>query len=141
MPQPGIMVNWGVWAGLAALIFLRAPVAGQTSLPQNTAQQIQLLQEEKFSRTAIQRKLDSQIIYALREQRRGFAVPGVASMKSSLALKRGAGVMVDIQGDVSPSLLDSIKKNGGDIISSFERYGAIRAQVTLVISGNARESP
>src|SRR5437879_65581 len=115
----------------AALFCLPTLAAEGKDLSVNTRDQIQILQEEKLARTPIHKKLDSQLVYALRERRLGLAVRGSFSLKPALTVEPDGRLLVDIRGRVSPGLLGLIKQNGGIVISSFDRYDAIRALVPL----------
>ena len=92
------------------------------------------MQQEKASRTSAQRKLDSQFVYALRQKKTGLAAPGLAALKPALALEQDRRVLVDIDANVSPALLEFIGQNGGLVISSFPRARAIRARITLELA-------
>src|SRR5262245_55276483 len=52
-----------------------------------THDQIRTLQEEKLSRTPIQKKLDSQLLYGLQEKQHGFAHARVRSLRPALELE------------------------------------------------------
>src|SRR2546427_111825 len=102
----------------AALFCLPTLAAEEKDLSVNTRDQIQILQEEKLARTPIHKKLDSQLVYALRERRLGLAVRGSFSLKPALTVEPDGRLLVDIRGRVSPGLLGLIKQNGGIVISS-----------------------
>ena len=103
----------------------------EPALPSQTQAQIDSLQAEKLSRTPAQRKLDSQLVYALKEKRQGFVSRNAISLRSSVAADQDGRLLVDINAVVSPGLLDFIKQNGGTVISSFESYHAIRALLPI----------
>jgi hypothetical protein len=115
---------------LALLSFARSGWAAP-DLPSHARDQIRFLQEEKLSRTPAQKKLDSQLIYGRRERRQGFASRNVTSLRPALSLQEDGRVLVDITAEVTPALLASIEQRGGTIVSSFERYRAIRALFPL----------
>jgi subtilisin-like proprotein convertase family protein len=100
-------------------------------LAPQTRDQIDSLQTEKLSRTPAQRKLDSQLVYAVKEKRQGFVSGNAISLRSSVATERDGRVLVDISAVVAPSLLSFIEQNGGTVIASFERYHAIRALLPI----------
>ncbi len=106
-------------------------VSGAEGLRPVTREQIESLQAEKLSRTPAQRKLDSQLVYAVRQQRQGFVSRKVLLLRPDLGIEADGRVLVDIRAEVGPGLLDFIERNGGRIINSFERYHAIRALLPL----------
>jgi hypothetical protein len=91
--------------------------------------QIQITLDEKESRTTAQRKLDSQLLYALK-QKRG-ENRGVPAMRVDIKPDEKGRVLVDITARVSARLISKIKKLGGEVVSSSERYHTIRARLTL----------
>ena len=107
-------------------------VPGKDLDPQARSQ-IEILQEAKRGRTPAQRKLDSQLIYALRQRNQGAAVAGIASLKPALQFEPDGRVLVDIDAEVVPGLLSLISQNGGVVVNSFQRYHAVRALVPLAL--------
>jgi len=113
---------------------LHAQTASQNSnsgkeLDWKTREQIRILHEEKLSRTPAQKKLDSQLLYLLRQRRQGNIGLGLEALKPSLHLETDGRVLVDLKAHVSPALLSFIKANGGLVVNNFPRYDAIRALV------------
>lgn len=100
-----------------------------TELNWNTREQIRLLHEEKLSRTPAQKKMDSQLLYLLRERRQGRVGFGLDSLKPSLRVEPDGRVLVDLRASISPVLLAFIKAHGGLVVNAFRRYSAIRALV------------
>jgi subtilisin family serine protease len=93
--------------------------------------QIQALRNEKASRTPAQKKLDSRLIYGPKVARRAPLVNRVPALRSPLAIGADDTVLVDIKARVTPGLLEEIERQGGTVLSSFERYESIRARVPL----------
>lgn len=85
--------------------------------------------DEKESRTPAQRKLDSKLVYALR-QRRG-ETRGVPAERIDLKPDARGRVLVDITAKVSKRLLSKIKRLGGEVVSTSERYHTTRAWLAL----------
>jgi hypothetical protein len=98
----------------------------ETSLAIGT---IQSGQNEKASRTAAQQKIDSQLLYALK-QKRG-ETEGVPQEPIQLDLDSKERALVDITADVTPQVTSQIRKLGGAIVSSDERYHTVRARLAL----------
>src|ERR1041385_7089530 len=115
-----LIAKRSVALAVAAFVgFVMTSPAAPELLPQ-TREQIRILQEEKLSRTPAQKKLDSQLLYALRERRQGVAVRNLTSMRSALSVESDGRVLVDIRGEVAASLIELIERNGGTISSALE---------------------
>ena len=131
--------NRVLWSAVLALVLgVGAHAQTRTSanstyrdLQPHTRDQIRLLQEEKQSRSWFQKKLDSQLVYGLRQKRLGVALPGVNALHARLSFEPSGSLLVDIRAEVSSDLLDFIKQNGGTVVSSFPRYHEVRAVVPL----------
>lgn len=105
---------------LAALFALGAPPHAAAA---------QAAGDEKESRTPAQRKLDSQLLYALYE-RRGERVRR-GTPKSDVEVDARGRVFVDIRARVSKSLLARVRRLGGEVVSSSEPYDSILARFPL----------
>lgn len=96
--------------------------------------QIQALMQEKAGRTAAQKKLSSQLIYAARGAR-GLRIAGADAVYANAAEHVGADfahrVSVDLKGQVSNTLVADIHRLGGTISYASARNGAIRATIPL----------
>ena len=90
---------------------------------------VQTSQDDKASRTAAQKKIDSQLLNALK-QKRG-ETRGVPTDPIELDLDQKGRALVDITADVSPQIASRIRKLGGAVISSDERYHTMRARLAL----------
>ena len=131
--------NQSLWCAALALVLVLG-VHAQTKTSANSAfkdlepharDQIRLLQDEKRSWSWFQKKLDSQLIYALRQKRLGAVLPGVSALRARVSLEPSGSLLVDVRAQVSPELLDFIKRNGGTVVNSFPRYHAVRAMLPL----------
>ena len=120
---------------LAALLGLTvaAPLFSQPSpdISDSALQQIQSILAEKQSRSTTQLKVDPTLIYTAR-----FAVglnTGTVSdvVAPTAPLDAGNRVQVDIRGAVSDALLQQIQNLGGEIVSAFPQYGAVRANLPI----------
>jgi len=85
--------------------------------------------DEKSSRTAAQKKIDSQLLYALK-QRRG-ETRGVPTERIDIELDQKGRALIDITAKVSPQVTARIRKLGGIVISEDPYYHAIRARLAL----------
>ena len=89
----------------------------------------QTVLDEKSSRTAAQNKIDSQLLYALK-QKRG-ETRGVPTERINIELDQKGRALVDITARVSPQVSSQIRKLGGVVISEEPQYHSIRARLAL----------
>jgi hypothetical protein len=94
-------------------------------------QQFAALLQEKVTRTPAQRKIDSQLLYAIKIDRNDPLMQQVPKLRSSVKFTPTNRVEVDIKAPVNALQLQTIRQLGGDIISSVPRYNAIRAELPL----------
>lgn len=119
---------------LVALLFgaLGSGMAAEPEKISDSAlQQIRALQAEKLSRSTIHRKLDSQFVFQLKQNRGQVIAQGVTKLQPDLKLQADGRVLVDIDANVTEALLAQIRQSGGTVINYFPQYRAIRALVTL----------
>jgi len=90
---------------------------------------IQTLADEKASRTVAQKKIDSQLLYALK-QKRG-ETKGVPTGRIDLEFDKKGRALVDITANVTTELKSQIQKLGGAVVSDDARYHTIRAKLAL----------
>jgi hypothetical protein len=93
--------------------------------------QIEALIAEKTSRSAGRRKMDSRLIYIIKQRRHEPIGEGVDSFNIEIPKNQRGEVIVDITAIVSPKLLKKLKQAGARILSSFEEYNSVRAEVDL----------
>ena len=115
---------------LASVAVTRAAEAGGQLSP-TSVQQIAALLQDKETRTPAQTKLDSQLIYARRQQLNQPIVPGAPTLQVNVEVEAGGFVVVDIKATVTDALLAQIRQLGGVILNSHSRFGAVRARVPL----------
>lgn len=95
------------------------------SVPQPQAAQ------EKRGRTQAQKKLDSQLLYALYRKRGEAKAKGVPAGELMVKFDEKGRAIVSIRARVTKAILAGIEKLGGKIISSSARYSDIRAHLPL----------
>ncbi|MGH9751984.1 MAG: S8 family serine peptidase [Blastocatellia bacterium] len=111
---------------------LSGSVAAQDErISQSALRQIEALMEEKESRTPEQKKIDSQLLYKLKQKRGEWIAPGVESLAAGVQEAADGNVLLDIRAKVTPEVLEAIRKAGGEVISAHEQFGAIRARLPL----------
>ena len=96
-----------------------------------TMRQIQSLLAEKESRTAVQRKISSQLLQASREAR-GQKMAADVDLEAApvKADKRGI-LQVDITARVTEELINKIRATGGKIIYASPQFNTIRAEMKV----------
>src|SRR6185503_1781753 len=109
---------------------ISTPVSRGASISAAARQQIAALLADKSLRTPTQRKLDSNLLWKIKQLRREpIATTTVSSLRTDVALDVSGQATVDISADVSDALLDKIRALGGTIASTFPQYRSIRAQI------------
>ncbi|MCA1614020.1 MAG: hypothetical protein LC800_07690 [Acidobacteria bacterium] len=84
---------------------------------------------DKRARTPAQRKLDSQLLYAVKRNRG--ETRGLPTLPEELDLDAQKRVLVDISAAVSTPLVAAIKRLGGAVVLASPKYQSIRARVAL----------
>ncbi len=92
---------------------------------------IATLDQEKESRTAAQKKLDSHIVLAVKKSRGEPPFDKPTRLDPDLPIEADGRVLVDFTATVSKELLARIEKEGGKVINNFSEARAIRALVPL----------
>ncbi|MEO6916684.1 MAG: S8 family serine peptidase, partial [Chitinophagaceae bacterium] len=96
-----------------------------------TSRDIQLLLNEKNSRTGVQKKIDSRLLQFVREKR-GEKMAAGLNLESVIMESDSKGDFeVDIQGEVTDALITRMEFIGARIISSSVKFGAVRASVSV----------
>lgn len=107
----------------------RLPQAGDQKISPEAARQIGELAAAKRARTRAQQKIDTQLLYALK-QKRG-ETRGVPAAPVELDLDGRGRALVDITALVTPRLVSKVTKLGAEVVSSSERYHTVRARLAL----------
>jgi hypothetical protein len=108
-------------------LFLLTSAASAAPLDPQTTPAVR----EKTTRTAAQRKIDPQLLYALYRERGEAEAKGVPSGELRVKFDAKHRAFVTIRARVSKDLLATIKTLGGDVTSSSERDNDIRAYLPL----------
>src|SRR5438552_10069000 len=103
----------------------------QVDISPETLQQIAALEAEKTSRTAVQQKIDSQLLQAIRESRGQQMATGVQLDRANVKADDSGRLEVDISTAVNDDLLSKIEGLGGEIIYPSWEYKTVRARVNL----------
>ncbi len=139
-PAPPVAVNGSSPAPGVATAAHLSPGTGKANVPSTggdghispgALKQMAALEREKAGRTAVQQKIDSQLLYA-DLMRRGVPIAdGVPTQRVDLDRDAQGRVLVDIRADVTDELLRQIQSLGGNVINSFPQYHALRAGIPL----------
>ncbi len=95
--------------------------------------QIESLNAEKESRTMVQKKLDSQLWYALKMARGQAITPLVKMLDISLEKNTAGNVHIELSAKVSKSLLADLDKLGMQVEFSSERFRSISGFAPLLV--------
>src|SRR5262245_27036894 len=126
-----------VTLGVMAIItqssrLLSVSVAAQDErMSQSALRQIEALIEEKESRTPSQKKIDSQLLYRLKQKRGERIASGVESLAMGVREAADGSVLLDIQARVTTEVLGAIRKAGGEVAYAYEQFDAIRARLPM----------
>jgi len=140
LPIIRLLRHWQHWARLAvrsvasAAIIAAASNALAEAIHDSALQQISALQAEKASRTPAQLKMDSQLIYALKQSLNQAIAPGVTNLRVFVQAEADGRVKVDLKATVTQDLLSFIQNLGGSILSSVPGFQAVRALVPLSLT-------
>ncbi len=115
--------------GLLALWAARSLAAD--GIGESALAQIRAFQQEKAARTPAQRKLDSQIVYAVRQSRNELTAFGLTNVRPILKFETDGRLLVDIDATVTPALLTQITQSGGQIVNSVAEFHSIRARIPI----------
>jgi hypothetical protein len=123
-------VTTGSLQDTSPLAFAGSTRSGNSNVTSSTARHSSTAQE-KGMRTPAQKKIDSQLLYALYRKRGEAESKGVPPGELSVRFDAEGRAIVSIRARVTKTVLAKIKSTGGKVISSFERYHDIRAHVRL----------
>jgi len=89
------------------------------------------IRQEKEDRTSEQKKLDSQLLYAIYQMRGVARAKGVPTEPIPLERDAKGRVLVDVRAVVSNKILARIEKLGGQIVSTAKEHQSIIAYISL----------
>ncbi|HSB36699.1 MAG TPA: neuroendocrine convertase 1, partial [Thermoanaerobaculia bacterium] len=124
-PRPSVLV-----AVLLAFALLSGSALAQ-ALSDSARAQIAALLAEKETRTPVQRKVDSNLLYAVRISRGLPVADGVPRLETGLESAGPEGPVVDVIATVSEALLERITRLGGEVLDSHAGFRSIRARLPL----------
>jgi len=103
----------------------------KSEISANVQKQIQTLAAMKQSLSPAQQKIDSQLIYATKQETGEMAALGLDSLQVDVKKNDDGKVLVDITADVTDAFLSLLQAHGGEIVSALPNYRSVRAEVAL----------
>ncbi len=103
----------------------------QNDISPEALAQIEALIKEKESRSGVQTKIDSQLIYELKMRSGQAVADGVQAVATDLPYDNQGRVELDISATVSDSLLDQIRATGAKILNSVASGGSVSISVDI----------
>ena len=125
-----------ILGGVGTVLFLGIPGLARAEdnggISANVLAQMQAFQDEKASFTPAQRKMDSQLVFAVKQARNEVIAGGaVPYLRIGAKADTNGKIKVDIQANVTQGLLERIRELGGVVSSSFPHDNSIRALIPL----------
>jgi len=111
-----------------------AQAPGQAATTEITAEalaQIDALIREKDTRSPVDQKIDSQLLYELRMELGVPVADGVTLVETDLPYAPDGHVIVDVKGSPTATLIASIGALGGEVISSAPEATMLRAHIDI----------
>ena len=113
----------GTSASRVAATAGQAQDPAQTDIAPSALAQIDALMREKASRTAVQQKIDSQLVYAIKMRRGEPIAAGVQTLDSGLAyapvrVTDEPRLVVDVTADVTEALLRQLQALGAQVVAA-----------------------
>jgi len=118
-------------AAVTLVLLGAVPARAAEALSPSALAQIQALQQEKASRTAAQKKLDSQLVYALRLSRNELSAFGITNLHPNVNVAPDGRVLVDVDAVVTAALLSQMSQAGGEVLDSVPQFNTVRARLPL----------
>src|SRR4029079_13025572 len=111
-------VHSAAWLAVLAVLTTAPDLAFAQGMSQQARQQIQSLLEEKESRTPAQRKIDSNLLYAIKQSRGQAVAAVVPRLRTGVDVDAGASSApeVDITARVIDALLAMLANFGAQVI-------------------------
>lgn len=95
-------------------------------LSASVKQQIALVLKDKATWSPSQKKMSSDLIYAMRTAHGQPAVAGVPVLRDHLQRDILGRVLIDVRGQITPGLVQAVSGMGGKVVSSLPSYSALR---------------
>ena len=116
---------------LGAILETGIAVAQQLQLSPQAMQQLQILHDEKVSRTLAQQKMKSNLVLEMKMRRDTAIRRAMPALQTNITLDTEDKTLVDITAEVTAEVLQEIVQLGGEVVNSFAQYRAIRARMPI----------
>lgn len=105
--------------------------AEQGQISTSALRQIEAIAEIKRSLTPAQRRIDSQLILARKQETGELAALNLSSVQTGVEKSDEGKVLVDITADVTDAFLNMLRTSDADIVAAVPNYRSVRAKVAL----------
>jgi hypothetical protein len=128
------------WVGCGVFVMAGLLLGGPGSaaigqeLSENALNQMRAIYADKATRTPVERKLATSLLFAHRESLGQAMVQGLAPLRwvaDRAGVDSDGMVVVDIQADVTDDLLSAIAGAGGRVMVALPAYRAVRARLPI----------
>lgn len=103
----------------------------QSEISESARQQIAALVQEKMTRSAARKKMDSQLIYGIKMARGEQLAPGLDALEINLPRSEEGQPVIDITARVTKRLIARLEAEGAKILVSLPRYNTLRVEISL----------
>ncbi len=109
----------------------KGPTGGADQVTEAAQRQIAALVRDKGTRPPAQRKLDSQLVYALRMRRGEPIAAGIERLETSVSVAPDGSVAVEIDTHAVEPVTALVADVGGEVIGVYPGFGGVTARVPL----------
>lgn len=107
------------------------PSDAPQEISESARQQIAALVQEKMTRTAGRKKMDSQLIYGIKMERGEQLAPGLDTLEVNIPRNEEGQPIIDITAKVTRRLLAKLEEAGAKVLVSMPRYRTLRVEMSL----------
>jgi hypothetical protein len=127
-----MLLVWLAGGDLRAQVEPSAGAGGPVAaLSSHAREQLAAVYREKLSRSSAQEKLETALVYRVREAKKDSAMAGVPQLAWSYEKDAAGRLEVDVRGRVTAGLIAQIERAGGTVVSRWPQYGWVRAWLDL----------
>ena len=117
---------------VCALLFITVNEAAGQEIKASALRQIQSLIDEKENRNPVQKKINSQLLYAIRMERGERITTEVASLNVDVDKGADAKVPVTIKGVITDALVKQVVAAGGEVIHRSTMFNRLLIRIPLL---------
>jgi len=122
-------IAWAVM--LAAGAVAQTPPGSETSIQPQAWKQMSVLMTEKATRTPTQRKIASSLLLEIKRQTDVVLREALPKLRTRVEIAADGRVLLDLDAEVDDALLRRIEALGGEVVSAFPQFEAVRARLPL----------